>query len=423
MNNLYSSIKNNNNFNIYCVIFLYYFFIFICSRNAPFGDDYYLLNFVNHTVSSNEYEKILSDLFSQHNEHRIVTTRIFFLLDYYLFGSINFIRLNLVGNLFQALTFYYIFKLFNINSLIIKDRSRKYLVTFTGIIFFSFSSAETALSTMASLSNYSVITLMVMCLYYSTLTGIINLIILIALLTIAVFTQGNGLVIPLIIALSFLFKKNYAKFLFIAMYSCLIISLYFYDYKTPKNHSDPLLVISHLSTILIFTISFVGNALGFAGSHYPLLTNFALCLTLPFGLLICYITFKLLLNIDMNNYNNLLWINVFVIATSLLTALSRYSFGLSQSMVPRYHMYSIIAIVSTILIISSNQKFAIQETPKISNYLMISAKLYYILTLFCLMYFYFIVYAPEKEKGYIHANYKESLEILNTAKILNTFRP
>ena len=49
---------------------------------------------------------------------------------------------------------------------------------------------------------------------------------------------------------------------------------------------------------------------------------------------------------------------------------------------------------------------------KILNYLMISAKLYYMLTIFCLMYFYFIVYAPEKEKGYIHANYKESLEIL-----------
>ena len=408
---------------VYFTVFFYYLIIFICSRNIPFGDDYYLLDFVNHTVSSNEYEKILSNLFSQHNEHRIVTTRIFFLLDYYFFGNINFVRLNLVGNLFQALTFYYIYKLFNINSLIIKDGSRKYLITVTGIIFFSFSSAETSLSTMASISNYSVITLMVMCLYYATLTGLINLIALIILLTIAVFTQGNGLLIPLIIALSFLFKKNYAKFLFIAMYSCLIISLYFYDYKTPTNHSDPLLVMSHLSTIFIFSISFVGNALGFAGSHYPLLTIFALCMTLPLGFFIFYVTFKVILNTDMDNYKNLIWINVFVIATSLLTAVSRYDFGLSQSMVPRYHMYSIIAIVSTILIISSNQKFAVRETPKILNYLMISAKLYYILTLFCLMYFYFIVYAPEKEKGYIHANYKESLEILNTAKILNTFRP
>jgi len=276
---------------------------------------------------------------------------------------------------------------------------------------------------MASLSNYLVITLMVMCLYFSTTTGVINFFILIGLLVTAVFTQGNGLLIPLIISLSYLINKKYKQFFIIAIFSCFMMAIYFMNYKTPPHHSDPLLLLSHTTTIFIFSISFVGNSLGFAGSHYPLLTIFALCMTLPLGFFIYYVTFKVILNKDMNNYKNLIWINVFVIATSLLTAVSRYDFGLSQSMVPRYHMYSIIAIVSTILIISSNQKFAVRETPRILNYLMISAKLYYILTIFCLMYFYFIVYAPEKEKGYIHTNYKESLEILNTAKILNTFRP
>ena len=90
----------------YVYIVLYYLTIFICSRNLPFGDDYYLLKFVNTIIKTSDYEKIINHLFSLHNEHRIVTTRLLFLLDYDLFGNINFIRINLLENLFQLITFF-----------------------------------------------------------------------------------------------------------------------------------------------------------------------------------------------------------------------------------------------------------------------------------------------------------------------------
>lgn len=82
-------------------IIIYLWAILKYTVNMPFWDDYdSILNWINRFILHHDNLKyVMSMLLEQHNEHRILFDRVFILLDYYLFGSINFIYLSFVGYL------------------------------------------------------------------------------------------------------------------------------------------------------------------------------------------------------------------------------------------------------------------------------------------------------------------------------------
>ena len=57
-------------------------------------------------MTSSDLTASLKLLYTQHNEHIIITTKLVYLLDYWLFNEINFQRLILIGNIFHLGTFY-----------------------------------------------------------------------------------------------------------------------------------------------------------------------------------------------------------------------------------------------------------------------------------------------------------------------------
>ena len=68
------------------------------SVNVPVGDDYSMLGFLNEFETSSGFGARLQLLFSFHNEHRIVITRLLMLACSKITGSLDFRMLNIIGN-------------------------------------------------------------------------------------------------------------------------------------------------------------------------------------------------------------------------------------------------------------------------------------------------------------------------------------
>jgi len=83
---------------------LYYASIIAFSVNVPVGDDYSMLGFLNDFQAASGIGNKLQLLFSFHNEHRIVITRLIMLLCVKVTGSLDFRTLNLIGNFALLLT-------------------------------------------------------------------------------------------------------------------------------------------------------------------------------------------------------------------------------------------------------------------------------------------------------------------------------
>lgn len=401
------------------VICFYYTIIIFFSYNFPISDDFSLVNFVTNIVTSPDQNKSLSLLFAQHNEHRIITTKLIYLLDYWIFNGLNFRHLILIGNLFHLGTFY----------IFIKHEPKEfdqrcYLVIFTACMIFQFGSAESMFWSMAAISNYLV--LMLALLTLSLLSKEIFLYFVLAAISIilAVFTQGNGILLPLIATIYLVTLKRYRDSLIMAVIAIVVIFIYFLEYQVPPTHSNPLSAIHDPWKILIFAISFTGSAFGVGGSHYPGLTHLSLVTTLTTGTIIWAITCYGFYKAIYSDGNIFICFNLFVILTAILTALSRINFGLSQSMVSRYHIYSNLATVSTLALVLRLlpiEQYSMYVLNRIFKMLAAFSIVYLAITLVFVYYFNFIVYAPIRYGGIIFPNRDQALIILDRAKSSGVF--
>jgi hypothetical protein len=396
-------------------IILFYLLILLLSRNIPISDDYSMLTLIIDIINSSGPYEILSYIFQQHNEHRIATTKIIFYFYYLIFGDINFKWLIFLGNLFQLLTFYLLLSFFKITNY------KNLILLALSLIFFSFGSAESSLMAMAAISNYLVITLMVLAIYFVNKDRKYSLMFAIIFSIAAVYTQGNGLIAPFIISGYFFAKKLYIKGVISSFVALIFTYLYMHGYTSTSGHGDPLELIKKPFEILLFTVSFIGSAFGFGGSNYPILTKISLVFTLLLGTSIIFLTGRFCIVGKSPLNNPFLWLNIFVLLTALITALSRLNFGISQSMVSRYHMYSILAIVATIGIVWNDEKLKIIVNQSISKFKYIFytvIPLYYLASFAFLIYFYAFFYSPVINGGYVYPgrDHLQAIEILKISK-------
>lgn len=404
---------------ITAIIGLYYTIVIIFSYNFPISDDFALLEFVTNTVTSSDLTRNLRLLYIQHNEHIIITTKLIYLLDYWLFDELNFNRLILIGNIFHLGTFYIFIKHSPKNF-----KQQHYLFIFSACMIFQFGSAESMLWSMAAISNYLVIMLALLTLSLLSTNDFIHYILAILMCVLAVFTQGNGILIPFIATLYLISQKRYRDSCIMTIIGLLIVFIYFKDYLVPDAHSNPLDALHNLGKILIFALSFTGSAFGVGGSHYPALTTLSLIPTLAIGSLIWAITgygFYKKIHFDGNIF---IWFNIFVILTSIITAMTRINFGLSQSMVSRYHIYSNLAIISTVMLvlqllpIKQYKDHALERNFK---FLAIFSAAYLVATFVLVPYFYFIIYSQIRHGGIIHPDKAQAEIILDNANRSGVF--
>lgn len=404
---------------IFSIIFVYYLVALLFTVNFPISDDYALIDFINNWIKTNSFSEKVALLFEPHNEHIIFTTKLIFLLYYKILGPLNFIHLSFIGNL-TILGIFYIIK----SQLPQSFNKRTLIIIMITSILFQYGSAESMLWAMAAISNYSVLLYVLITLVLLRREDIRSFILAVIFATLAAYTQGNGLVIFIIGVLYLLSQRRYLFLVFWVFIAIGVYSAYFQGFTIVENHSNPFNYLANLGTIVLYAFAFLGSAFGIGGSHYPILSTVFLVPTIIIGASLVLITIFFFYKKTYKDGNIFIWINLFIIITSFLTALSRNNFGLSQALVSRYHINSSLIIISTIILLV--QYFEANKIknpfPKIKIRLITYFFVIYSLSTFpMILYFSYKVYRPIQKGEIIFPRKPEALNILKNAERNNVF--
>ncbi|MCK8490345.1 hypothetical protein M0L20_00700 [Spirosoma sp. RP8] len=211
--------------------------------NVPKWDDHalraFLYNFDQETTLSGK----IYQLFRQHNEHRIVYDRFVALLDYQLFGKLNFRHLMAIGNLSLV-------GLLLVFATVCRREGRSVtLVIPIALFLFNLSHWENMFWGMAALQNFSVVLWVILTFFLLIYANRLGL--AIASATLATLTSGNGLLVwPIGLVLLALLPNEGLPFrpgnstrskAFLPLVSWLlsavvVLGLYFADYEKPAGN-------------------------------------------------------------------------------------------------------------------------------------------------------------------------------------------
>lgn len=306
---------------------IYGFTIYQYAFNMPAGDDYdAILGFLNGYTQSDFLKKI-ELIFSQHNEHRIALTRLSSLVDYSIFGRVNFIHLIWFGALGWVLTIYALWHF--------SKTAKISFIQFSPIVILLTSSShfDTMTWAMASIQQYFQILFAVLSIGF-----MINRRVAISLISylFAVFTGGGGLILGPLMSVYYFSRREWRQLCINVLASIAIYTAYFallpYHSPEPKNLA---INLAHLQTWFSYAMGFIGSV-GSApqyGALPILITGF--CATILF-----------LLNAKSAQARSPLffWIGIYVMLLGLVTALNRSDLGLLSSGDSRYSPYSLLFI-------------------------------------------------------------------------------
>lgn len=207
---------------------IFYFLVVLnYAVNIPSMDDYdAILAFLNQYHDAKGTDKILM-LFSQHGEHRILSSRIIYVIYDWLFQGVNFRNVILIGDL-QLVIIYLCFILFSRRAV----PDKWFVVAFvSGVCLFDINNWENADFAMASMQNYGVILLfMASLLLYSTKNKS-HLPWAAILQAICLYSSGNGIVGSFAILIYCIFKKDRPRSIISASVFIVTAGLYFMQYE------------------------------------------------------------------------------------------------------------------------------------------------------------------------------------------------
>lgn len=298
---------------------LFFFWVVLSvAINIPIGDDFDTVpGFLNRFLSAGDLIGKAGLLFEQHNEHRLVFSRLVALAQYCLFGEADLRALIIFGNLSLA-------GLFVTIAIIYRKRlgSVLYLLP-ASLIIFNFEYYETVNWAMASVSNLYVLFFALLSLYLllelpkaASFAGAL------ICYTVAAFTQGGGLFAGIAGVATLALCRQFNKAAVWGVVTAALFGIYFYGYNTPAGHPSVLSVISAEPLLPIrFFFSFLGSPL-------PTPEVFGI---FSFGFFV-YLTLRGYCAGNRAVYAFLL----FLFITAALTALTRSGFGLDQALASRY---------------------------------------------------------------------------------------
>ncbi len=177
--------KPNSKFLLFFIFFPPVSLLFLMYKyavNIAHWDDHAIRYSVINIVKSNSFLEKIQLLFKQHNEHRIVITRITAYISNLFVGSIDYRFLMLVGFAF----------LISILLIISRLNFNKLILSIFSLLIFHPAFNENTFWGMAAVQNFGV-------LFFAFLTAYFvakeNIIMAILAATLCVFTSGNGILI------------------------------------------------------------------------------------------------------------------------------------------------------------------------------------------------------------------------------------
>src|SRR6201994_3400836 len=219
----------------YLLIFLpaipFYNLVFRTAQNIPIMDDYdAVLGFLIQFKSAGFWDKITL-LLSQHNEHRILYSRIVYVLYYWICGEIDFRNLIVIGDLqlipIGAIAIYFIKKHIS--------KGWEMLSIIWTLCLFNLDTYENATIAMYSMANYGLIFLFFLTLFVLSKQWMI---IGMLLTTLMILSNGNGMIAAVFLCLYAWKEMNVRQSILITASSILGIVLYFFNYSFTATQSD-----------------------------------------------------------------------------------------------------------------------------------------------------------------------------------------
>ena len=391
----------------------YYGSVIAFAVDFPISDDIALLEFLLAQESAVGSVPLHQALMAKHNEHILATTRVVFLAYGALPGPINFVGLCLIGSLFLLPVFWVLWRLGPGRD------GRLFSALLVCCLIFQYGAAESMLWAMAAISNYSVIAFALLSLYALSTGSGAGLIAGLVLAGLCLVTQGNGLLLPLLAAAYLVAERRFFQAVPALLLAIAGFWLYFAG-GAPAVGGNLSGLLAQGPAIVLFALAFIGSCLGIGGSHYPLVTTISLVPTVSLGLLVCAVTaYGLLRPAEDRRRRLLIWINLFVIGTALLTALSRYDYGLSQALISRYKIYANIGLIATALYLLDTApvqtwlgRWRGRRGAGLAAYLPLA---YPVLSFALVLLFSFKIYGPSRHGQVVHPRPAEAYPVLERA--------
>ena len=314
--------------------------------NLPYRDDYdAILQFLIDFKHAHFMAKI-GLLFSQHNEHRILSSNLIYAGYYSLFGHINFKALIIIGNAQLVVIFltllYFIRKcapeFWYIPGLLLS------------LCIFDINSYENLTWAMAAMQNYGVIMLFLGSLYFYDKANTTNqkyLIAAILLQGLCAFSSGNGIIAGFALVLFNLFSANKLAKILSALFFVIFSALYFTHYKFGQP------IPTNLTNITIFFMHMVSSH--FTYDNYKIAAP--IILVAAFLLLPISVKLKFIPN---KNVIAILAILLFTGGSMFATSKFRSGNSLHDSYSSRYFIYSnlLAGLLFLLLFIKINKPIA-----------------------------------------------------------------
>jgi hypothetical protein len=334
--------------------------------NIPHWDDLAIRNSLADFLTTNSFSAKIRILFAQHNEHRIVLTRIFALLVYFFRGTLDLKILMLIGNmsLFGILVIFYRFT----------RRTDLALLALVPIAYLLFNTGlyENVFWGMASVQNFWVGFLAFVSFYFLIFSyGTSNknyFSIGIVTSFLGIFTSSNGVLIPIIGVAILLFQKRYRELTIWSISSFLFLFLYFFQYQSSPDKaakvdfSSPAILTKGILAVIgsAVDISFIAP-----DKHLDLSMATGVVLLIIFALSGIQTLFR---KYDINRRNNDLYLIsclMFLVVTCVGIALGRISYGIEVLLTSKYKINSVLILCLCYLIILNS--LAKQKQQKIIN--------------------------------------------------------
>ncbi|KQS33720.1 hypothetical protein [Dyadobacter sp. Leaf189] len=322
---------------IYFTVWNYY------AINIPKWDDHAFKAFIIEYSQAADWKGELRALLRQHNEHRIVLTRIFAWLDFWIFGSLNYKHLMICGNLLLIGVIPLWFELLK------KNKKPLFALLPVPFLWLTLAFWENMYWGMSAVQNFGVVTLtlwtMFLCVKPKTLPFVISL--FLAVLT--MLTSGNGLLVLPLGALLLFLSGDRKRFAIWILWSGAAVFGYFSTYE--KFDNNPVTRAGVFQLIKGY-MSFLGS---FAES-FPVLDHFKVCFFL--GIVLFFVAVSIvsttLFRIVRNKYTNkfekttdlfCLGTVLFILGTALIVVYSRAGFGIETLVTSRYKIYSVLLLL------------------------------------------------------------------------------
>jgi hypothetical protein len=279
---------------------------------------------------------VLDILTSQHNEYKPIFADTLYVLQYLMSGHINFAVLSSVGDLFVLPLFVVLYLMWAGDSRAIRER----LLLFVPVSWVLFQLQYYSLLSWpgSTLQNIPVVLFSLLTIYLLGRDEQWAFCISLGSLSLAVASSGNGFfVIPIGCLMLIQFRRSgrlvYWLSTFVAM-----LALYFYKYNfhSGQARADHSVVSSLFHISPLYALSFLGASIARYGSYVPAaILGGCLCA------LFAYAVFDRLYASRPAMFYSI----CFILTTAVAVSGLRSDFGIAQSLVSRYRIYSNLLLI------------------------------------------------------------------------------